>query len=129
MIRILALVLMISIPSGNRWLVISNGPTVRHIKGTVELYDLPMSEMVVELHNNPEVILSDKPLEIKQQKIASVITDQNGKFKFPNVSPGKYELRVAPDPATGINTISIIVRVRRLWFWPLGRGVKVRLSY
>lgn len=130
MFKLFTLALMITMPSGHRWIVLAHGPTVRQIQGIVELYDAPMDGMVVELYDNPEVMLTDKPLKIiKQQKIASVTTDRNGKFKFKNIRSGKYELRVAPDVNTGINTLSIIVKVRRLWFWPLGRAVKVRLSY
>jgi hypothetical protein len=104
--------------------------TVRRIEGTVEyLYDgddLKASEVVVELYDNPDVILNrEKRYSGKQNKIASVITDKNGKFTFPRVNPGLYEVRALVDQRTGANQSSIIVRVRRFWFWPLGRPLKI----
>ena len=133
MISLFSLALMLSLTTSapaQTWIVIANGPTVRLIQGVViDATDFPYEGMVVELYDNPDVILKPGPgWEGKQHKIASATTDRNGKFKFPKVRPGKYEVRVTPDLRVGTNQKSVIVKVRRCWFWPLGRGLRIRID-
>ena len=112
------------------WIVLSEVHTLRLVQGTVEYPDgSPAEGVVVELYDNPDVILEhESGWQDKQNKIESVTTDKDGKFKFSKVSPGKYEVRVKLDPGTGANQTSVIVRVRRFWFWPLGRSLRIQYS-
>lgn len=126
--RFLALTVLISLWTPvfvDEWAIYSKVHTLRLIQGTVEYPDGSTAEgVVVELYDNPDVILDRNPgWQDKQKKLDSVTTDKSGKFKFSKVSPGKYEVRVLFDPSTGANQTSVIVRVRRYWFWPLGRSL------
>jgi hypothetical protein len=129
--RIISFVMMIALSATafaiEEW-CIQKPQSVRIIQGTVKYPDLsPASGVVVELYDNLDVVLHRDPgWEGKQHKIASTTTDQNGRLKFKKVRPGKYEVRALLDHQTGANQTSIIVRVRRFWFWPLGRALKVR---
>ncbi len=89
----------------------------------------PATGIVVELNSNPEAILNAGPAwKEKQNIVARTTTDKRGRFKFPKVPSGKYEVRVNLDLRTGSNQTSVIVRVRRFWFWPLGRSLRIRYT-
>jgi hypothetical protein len=105
--------------------------TLRRIQGTVLYPDESIASGVfLELYDNPNAILGDNPWKPmgSQKKIAIAKTDTKGKFRFPKVSPDKYEVRALLDQQTGANQTSVIVRVRRFWFWPLGRSLTIRYS-
>jgi hypothetical protein len=74
------------------WIIIEHGPTLRLIQGIVEFEDgSPAEGIVMELHDQPDVILISGPeWQRKQKLIGSVTTDHNGRFRFPKVPSGRY---------------------------------------
>jgi hypothetical protein len=100
MMRFISFAMMINLSATafavEMWGIDQKPQSVRIIQGTVVYPNLsPARGVVVELYYNPDVILHQDPgWEGKQHKIASTITDQNGRLKFKKIRPDKYEVRV-----------------------------------
>jgi hypothetical protein len=122
--------LLLSPAFSGDWVIIEHGPTLRLIQGVVEFQDgSPAEGIVMELRDQPDVILGPgSEWQRKQKLIGNVTTDHNGRFKFPKVPSGRYEVRAQSDLHIGTIQTSVIVRVRSFWFWPLGQVLRIRLD-
>lgn len=69
--------------------------------------------VLVEVFHNPEGLLMDwkerEAMKSKQKKIAACVTNLNGRFCFPKLDPGKYEVRFSK--AVGWDSTSIYIIV------------------
>ena len=80
---------------------------VRDVTGHV------VSDVLVEVFDNPDHLLLPYPEDIEKQKpqrrIAACVVGNDGRFCFASIPPGKYEVRVSKDG--GWNHTSLIVSV------------------
>lgn len=66
--------------------------------------DLPLTALQIMIHPGGEAIDKNKP-------VASAITDQQGKFSFPNLETGKYTLRVLTSTGVFLAKREVVVKV------------------
>ena len=90
---------------------------VRDVNGQI------ISDVLVEVFDNPDHLLLPYPQNIKkpkpQRRIAACVVGNDGQFCFANVPPGKYEVRFSKDG--GWNHTSLVVSVA-----PRGRNATKR---
>ena len=90
---------------------------VRDVSGQI------VSDVLVEVLDNPDHLLLSYPEDIEKQKpqrrIAACVVGNDGRFCFASIPPGKYEVRFSKDG--GWNHTSLIVSVA-----PRRRGVTRR---
>ena len=75
-----------------------------------------LKNALVEVFTKPEYLLIEKPVDKRgrsnQRRIAACRTGINGRFSFPNLPPGSYELRSSSDDTmTGWNVTQIYIVV------------------
>ena len=100
---------------GNLQTVFLERKPYRQLRGTVVRPDgKPLKGALVEVFTRPEYLLIDEPVSKrgrpKQRRVAACRTGADGKFCFPNLPAGKYELRSSSDDtATGWNASQVYV--------------------
>ena len=99
---------------GNESIIVKEEKVHRHLSGIVTLGgDNPISDALVEVYTHPEYLLLDYPeresKKKKQRRVAACVTEEDGKFCFGFIAPGKYEVRVSLE--SGINVTHIYVEV------------------
>ncbi len=86
-----------------------NSLTGRVVEGNREL---SMGGVLVEVYDKPEVLLMDgkerETKKLSQRRVAACVTGTDGEFCFPDIPPGKYELRCSE---FGWNLTSVYVIV------------------
>ena len=114
---------------GNLEIVNIEKKPFRQIRGVVitQLGE-PLENALVEIFSNPEYLLVKEPIDkrgnSKQKRIMACRTGKDGKFSFPDLPAGKYELRSSSeDSATGWNVTQTYVVVK-----PSGKKKELRLE-
>ena len=103
---------------GNLQIVNIEKKSFRQLRGTVFMQNGELFEnALVEIFTNPEYLLTEEPTDkrgrTEQKRVAACITGKNGRFSFPDLPAGKYELRSSSaDSATGWNVTQIYVVVK-----------------
>ena len=115
---------------GVTWVIQTIKQPVPAVRGVVvDPSGAPINGALVEVFDHPEVRFisgPDEDKEIKQHKLAEFKTGPDGKFKFPNLAAGKYELR-----CTGVqyfNTLSAIVTLKPKRTKHPSNGIVLKLS-
>jgi hypothetical protein len=95
---------------GNRNVVIEEPKPVRSLGGIVrDPTDKPLTGVLVEVYDHPEIVLQNSSRErAGQKRIAACVTSEGGGFSL-NVPPGHYELRFSK--SSEWNVTSVLVRV------------------
>ncbi|RMG06910.1 MAG: carboxypeptidase regulatory-like domain-containing protein [Acidobacteria bacterium] len=98
---------------GKENIILKEPHPVRLIQGKVIAGGRALSGVLVEIYDNPESLLMDwrerEAMKSRQQRIAACVTSSNGKFCFPKLSSGRYEVRFSK--ATDFDSTSIYVIV------------------
>lgn len=85
------------------------------LEGIVQITDaMPLENALVEVFDHPEYWLESgdaSAREPKQHRLSACVTPKDGRFCFPNLPDGKYELRSSLD--TGMDVTHVIVVVKR----------------
>ena len=103
---------------GNLQVVNVEKKSFRELRGTVITPNgEPLENALVEVFTNPEYLLIEEPTDKRgtseQKRVAACRTKSDGKFSFPDLPAGKYELRSSSeDSATGWNVTQIYVVVK-----------------
>ena len=103
---------------GNLQIVNIEKKSFRQLRGTVFMQNGELFEnALVEVFTNPDYLLTEEPTDkrgtTEQKRIAACRTGEDGRFSFPNLPAGKYELRSSSaDSATGWNVTQIYVVVK-----------------
>jgi len=114
---------------GNLQIVNVEKKSFRQLRGTVITPNgEPLENALVEVFTNPEYLLIEKPTDKRgtseQRRVAACRTKTDGKFSFPDLPVGKYELRSSSeDSATGWNVTQIYVVVK-----PKGKKKELRVE-
>jgi hypothetical protein len=87
---------------GNELITIVERKPYKQIRGIVlDPSDAKVQDALIEVFTHPEHLLPDYPekekAKVKQRRLAACKTTTDGKFCFPNLPAGKYELRVSKD--------------------------------
>jgi hypothetical protein len=98
----------------NEHIVLSEKRKQAHIKGIVrDVNGEIISDVLVEVFNNPDHLLLPYPQNIEKQKpqhrIAACVVGNDGRFCFANIAAGKYEVRFSKNG--GWNNTSMVVTV------------------
>jgi Carboxypeptidase regulatory-like domain len=98
---------------GNTNVVIEEPEPVRSIRGIVrDPTDKPLTGVLVEVYDHPEIVLQNSsPERAGQKRIAACVTSEGGSFSF-NVPPGHYELRFSK--SSEWNVTSVPVKITKL---------------
>jgi hypothetical protein len=122
---------------GNEWVAYKEPGVFKSIHGKL---DLPLPELranvLVEVFDQPDYLLcewldknpnncTNDPPE-NQRRIAACVTAKDGKFCFPNLPAGKYELRVSKDAGWSPTHVHVVVNPRRKD--ASSKGIEVRLN-
>jgi hypothetical protein len=87
--------------------------TYEAVRGVVLIGDDPASDVLIEIFNEPDYLLFGYPkhqeLQKRQRRIAACKTGDDGRFCFPNVSKGKYEIRASID--SGFDVTHVWVQI------------------
>ena len=104
---------------GQENVIIRNEDVVSSLKGEVVVDgsgDLG-GGVLVEVYDQPEALLMD-PMEREarkpnQHRLAACVTGANGEFCFPDIPPGKYELRCSKrDVGWNVTSVYVVVSSR-----------------
>ncbi|HJZ67994.1 MAG TPA: hypothetical protein VKF81_07730 [Blastocatellia bacterium] len=94
---------------GNQVIVFKESKVYRSLRGTVQIVDKPLSNVLVEIFDHPDHLLLDYPKneeeKAKQHRIAACKTGDDGKFCFENVPKGKYEIRTSIDAGWNVTYV------------------------
>ena len=96
---------------GQAHIVVSDERIVNKFRGIVSFNDEPAPEALIEVFDDPEVVLLKYSPEIEkrrknQRRIVACKTVEGGKFCFDDLPSGKYELRVSK---SGFSPVSYII--------------------
>ena len=97
---------------GNEAVVFVAQESHRRLAGSVHAPDgTKLGNALVEVFDHPEYLLGDKPWETRpeQKRLAACRTAADGKFCFPNLPPGKYELRSSVDSGWDVTHMYVVV--------------------
>jgi hypothetical protein len=97
---------------GNEAVVFVAEESHRRLAGTVHAPDgTKLGNALVEVFDHPEYLLGDKPLETRpeQKRLAACRTAPDGKFCFPNLPSGKYELRSSVGSGWDVTHVYVVV--------------------
>jgi hypothetical protein len=98
---------------GNLGVVYQETKTYKTIQGVVLDMDEPFPGVLVEIFDEPDYLLFGYPqyqeLQKKQHRIAACKTREDGRFCFPNISKGKYEIRASFD--SGFDVTHVWVQI------------------
>ncbi len=114
---------------GNLEIVIVEKKSFRQLRGAVVTPNLdPFENALVEVFTNPGYLMikapTDKRGRPEQLRIAACRTGKDGRFSFPDLPPGRYELRSSSeDSATGWNVTQVYVVVN-----PSGKKKAMRVE-
>ncbi|MBX7169453.1 MAG: carboxypeptidase-like regulatory domain-containing protein [Pyrinomonadaceae bacterium] len=114
---------------GNLQVIFVEKIPLRNLHGTVVAPDgNTIENALVEIFTKPEYLLINKPIDKRgakgQKRIFACRTRANGKFSFPNLRPGKYELRSSKDDfAIGWNATQRFIVVS-----PKGKKKEIRVE-
>jgi protocatechuate 3,4-dioxygenase beta subunit len=86
----------------------------RQVHGTVENpYLKPVEGALVEIFDHPDYLLDQNApytrTHPEQKRVAACRTPRDGKFCFPNLPPGKYELRSSVGSGWDVTHIYVVV--------------------
>jgi hypothetical protein len=97
---------------GNESVVFVEQESHRSLAGTVYAPDgTKLGNALVEVFDHPEYLLENKSSvdRLQQKRLAACRTAANGKFCFPNLPPGKYELRCSVGSAWDVTHVHVVV--------------------
>ena len=89
----------------------------KRLSGTIETPDgSPVDGALVEIFTHPEYLLKDDPNgkqdRPEQRRIAICLTKADGKFCFPRLAPGTYELRTSLNAGWDVTHLHVTVNPR-----------------
>jgi hypothetical protein len=98
----------------NELITIIEHKPYKQIRGVVfDPRDITIPGAFVEVFTHPEHLLLSSPesekAQAKQRRIAACLTEMNGKFCFPNLPAGKYELRIGKEDGWKITYFYLVV--------------------
>lgn len=97
---------------GNQRVTFIESKVFKKLQGTVDNRSSSLTALV-EIFDKPEHLLPDysgdfkKPY--KQKRIAACIADDQGKFCFKNIPPGKYEIRCSIGSEWNVTYVYVVV--------------------
>ncbi len=120
-------------PHGANILVIYKERTVRKIKGQINFLDGPANDVVVEIFEVTDSESDLEPHELASSKgrRAACVTAKNGRFRFPDLSSGRYVLRAGTRKPDGFNYVHISITINKAWWknwFSRGKELKLELS-
>ncbi len=114
---------------GNLQVIFVEKTPLKNLHGIVIAPDgNPIKNALVEIFTKPDYLLINKPISKRgskeQKRLFACRTRANGKFSFPNLPTGKYELRSNSDDfATGWNATQMYIVIN-----PKGKKKELRVE-
>jgi hypothetical protein len=112
---------------GNIHIVVQESESYPSMRGVVLDHNgTRLRDVLVEVFDHPEGLLLPYPqnreAELKQQRIAACKTGEAGRFCFPGLAHGKYELRCSFGPGWDVTSVYVVIAPHH------GRVVKKELK-
>ncbi|MGB6835672.1 MAG: carboxypeptidase-like regulatory domain-containing protein [Candidatus Acidiferrum sp.] len=88
--------------------------TYRELRGTVKMHEgQPVENALVEIFDKPEYLLDHSIVSAnnrpKQRRLATCVASADGKFCFPNIGNGKYELRSSSGSGVNVTHVYVVI--------------------
>jgi Carboxypeptidase regulatory-like domain len=113
-LKVVVALLVLLVPharAGIEHVVDTRAQVVARARGyVVDAAQSRIAEAQVEVFDHPELLIRRARQGEKQNLVAAGLTDETGSFDFPNVPPGRYEVRFTK---YGFNVLSLFVVVKR----------------
>ena len=101
-------------PGGNEMVVFVEEKSYRELRGTVKMHEgQPVENALVEIFDKPEYLLDHSIVTAnnrpKQRRLAACVASADGKFCFPNLANGKYELRLSSGNGVNVTHVYVVI--------------------
>lgn len=101
-------------PGGNEMVIFVEEKSYRELRGTVKMREgQPVENALVEIFDKPEYLLDHSIVRSnnrpKQRRLAACVVSADGKFCFPNIANGKYELRSSSGSGVNVTHVYVVI--------------------